>query len=166
MPLDMPSDRFVRLKDSELTSAELTRLIRERLASRGAAGEADIDLPKYGATGVPPDPPGDRPYNFSLYHHLHLLNGRYAALDTEPNLAPSPATRVPLLGSLWKLIRRQMHTLVLFYVNRLGEHQTDINQYLVQVVNGLTAENDALAQRVSALEARLAALEDSTPDPQ
>ena len=68
MPPEMPSDDFLRLVDEQVSSAELIATLRERLAARQEELEVAIDLPEYGATGVPPEPPRDRPYNFSLYH--------------------------------------------------------------------------------------------------
>ena len=97
------------------------------------------------------------PHDPNLYHYLRLLNEGYAAIDTQPILAPSPATRLPLVGKLWARLRGEVHNLVLFYVNRAVTQQVNVNRYLVSVVNRLTAENEAQERRLLALEEALAA---------
>jgi ABC-type polysaccharide/polyol phosphate export permease len=77
---------------------------------------------------------------------------------TEPILASSPATRIPVLGRLWQLIRGGAHTLVLFYVNRAVSHQTMTNNYLVSVLNRLTVVVEEQQRTIAKLQAEVAAL--------
>lgn len=57
--------------------------------------------------------------------------------DTTPVLAPSPATRLPVLGRLWALVRAQAHQLVLFYVNRQAANTVQVQQHLLAAVSAL-----------------------------
>ena len=61
-----------------------------------------------------------------------------AQVDTDPLLVDSPSTQIPVIGRLWSSIRGAAHNLVLFYVNRSIAHQTNINSYMVSVLNRLT----------------------------
>ncbi len=79
--------------------------------------------------------------------------------SVEPLLAPSPATRAPVVGGLWRKIRAEMHNLVLFYVNKSVREQSRTNANLVSTLNELTrviqdqqAEIDALRAEIQRRE--------------
>jgi hypothetical protein len=121
-------------------------------------GYEQRNFPTFGTAVSCPEPPDDLPYSPDLYHHLRNVNDLYAEVETESVLAPSPATRIPVLGQIWKLIREQAHGLVLFYVNRSVAHQVNVNRHLVSVLNQLTLQNQEQARQIAALEAQLKAL--------
>ena len=76
-------------------------------------------------------------------------------IDTEPMLAPSPATRVPFLGKLWGLIREQAHGLPLFYVNRHAGMINRINSHLLSAIGGLAQTNHAQQKTIAQLQAEI-----------
>lgn len=150
---DLPADDLIEIHDPEIDPqiimAEIRRRIQER---RLEAGYDNRTFPAFGAAMVCPEPPEGMPYLPDLYHHLRQVNTLYSEVETATILAPSPATRVPILGRFWKLIREQAHGLVLFYVNRSVGHQVKVNRHLVSVLNQLTEENQALQRRIMVLE--------------
>lgn len=153
------SEDFVEIHDPELDPQQLMAEIRQRIRQRRLEmGYEERHFPTFGAAVVCPEPPDDLPYPPDLYHHLRQANDLYASVETGSILAPSPATRVPILGRIWKLIREQAHGLVLFYVNRSVAHQVNVNRHLVSVLNQLTLQNQEQARQIAALEAQIKAL--------
>lgn len=151
---DLPPDDLIEIHDPELDPQAIMAEIRRRIQKRRLeAGYDARTFPAFGSALVCPEPPEGMPYSPDLYHHLRQANALYSEVETGPILAPSPATRVPVLGRIWKLIRQQAHSLVLFYVNRSVGHQVKVNRHLVSVLNQLTEENQALQRRIIALEA-------------
>lgn len=151
-------DTLIEINDPEIDPATIMREIRERVRERrDALGADDRVFPKFGVAAYPEEP-SDASYDPNLYHYLRLANENYAQIETDLILADSPATQVPVLGKLWGLIRRQMHELVQFYVNRAVTHQVTMDRYLVSVLNRLTAQNQEQAREIEALRAELATL--------
>ena len=151
---DLPADDLIEIHDPEIDPQALMADIRRRIqARRLEAGYDKRKFPAFGSAMVCPEPPEGQPYSPDLYHHLRQVNSLYSEVETDSILAPSPATRVPVLGRFWKLIREQAHGLVLFYVNRSVGHQVKVNRHLVSVLNQLTEENQELQRRIIALEA-------------
>lgn len=150
---DLPDDDLIEIDDPEIDPGALMAEIRRRIqARRLEAGYDNRSFPAFGSAMVCPEPPEGQPYSPDLYHHLRQVNSLYSEVETTSILAPSPATRVPVLGRFWKLIREQAHGLVLFYVNRSVGHQVKVNRHLVSVLNQLTLENQELQRRMMALE--------------
>ena len=85
----------------------LVRRVSAILAERGQAPAAP---PARGATS-------------DLARHRQQISLAAHTLPTAPDLAPSNATRLPLIGRLWAGVREQAHQLVLYYVNRSAGHQ-------------------------------------------
>jgi len=162
----LPDSDFVTLQDEQVSPAALVAEIRQRLAQRYPEGDAEaVSFPAYELADAPPDFPPDIPYSFSLYYHLQRAYELYPAADTAPLLAPSPATRVPLLGRLWVQVRREAHNLILFYVNRHLAHETAVNRHLIAAMSELTRQLEAQQRRVADLEAHIAHLEqESKPE--
>jgi hypothetical protein len=151
---DLPADDLIEIHDPEIDPQAIMAEIRRRIQERRLeAGYNNRSFPAFGSAMVCPEPPDGMPYSPDLYHHLRQVNTLYSEVETTPILAPSPATRVPVLGRFWKLIREQAHGLVLFYVNRSIGHQIKVNRHLVSILNQLTEENQSLQRRITDLEA-------------
>jgi hypothetical protein len=151
---DLPDDDLIEIHDPDIDPQAIMTQIRRRIQERRLeVGYDNRSFPAFGSAMVCPEPPENMPYSPDLYHHLRQVNALYSEVETNSILAPSPATRVPILGRFWKLIREQAHGLVLFYVNRSVGHQVKINRHLVSVLNQLTEENQELQRRIMALEA-------------
>jgi hypothetical protein len=158
-PPDGVPDNLIEIHDPEIDPQAIMEEIRRRIRQRRAElGYDQRAFPAFGAAVVMPEPPADIAHAPNLYHHLRLANRLYAEVETGPVLAVSPATRLPVVGRLWQLIRAQAHNLVLFYVNRAVGHQVGVNRYLVNVLNELTTLSQEQQRSIGALEAELAEL--------
>jgi hypothetical protein len=150
---------FLELNDPEITAEALTAALDERVRQRRAQlGPVERLFPAFG-TAVPcPQQPANLDHPPDLYHHLRQANERYGRPETTLVLAPSPATRVPLLGRLWIMIREQAHSLVLFYVNRSLAHQTTINRHTISALNQLTLLSQEQQRTINRLQQEIGRL--------
>jgi hypothetical protein len=147
------NDPLLEIHDPEVDPQALMDEIRQRIENRRAElGYEERTFPSFGDAVPFPDPPDDLPYSADLYHHLRQANMLYEEVETEPILAHSAALRMPALGGLWKLIRQQTHSLVLYYVNRSLAHQVTVDRHLISVLNQLVVENEELKRTLTALK--------------
>lgn len=157
MDAQVPDD-LIEIHDPEIDPVQIMEQIRDRIRQRRQeSGYEQRTFPTFGATAYPGEPE-DVPYDPDLYYHLRRANDVYADAETGSTLAPSPATRVPVLGRLWALVRGEMHNLVLFYVNRSVAHQTRVNRHLVSVLNRLAALSQEQQRTILALQAEIETL--------
>ncbi|HQE92793.1 MAG TPA: hypothetical protein PLH19_08460 [Anaerolineae bacterium] len=148
-------DNLIEIHDPEIDPAQIMEQIRERIQQRREVlGYPSQTFPTFGATSFPGEP-RDEEYDSDLYYHLRHANEYYARLDVELLLAPSPHTRVPLLGSLWNRLRRDAHNLVLFYVNRLAQHQVTVNRHIVSVLNRMVVQIQEQQHQIRELQAEV-----------
>ncbi len=155
MPNKLPP--WLELDDPQLSAPELMAEIDRRVAQREAEhGRFQPHFPTFGHVSPMPDPT-DAQFAPNLYHHLHTLN-HLDAPPTLPELAASPATRIPILGRLWGLLRGHLHNLVLFYVNRNAAYNTQVNSHLINTLNELTRLTQEQQQEIDLLRAKIAAL--------
>lgn len=135
--------RLLKFEDPELSPAELEREAVSALARRARSAETEINLdslPRFDDPYTPltVDQLSQLNDGETLRFHLHMLNRVVDVVESEPHLAPSSATALPIVGRLWGAIRGQMHQLVLFYVNRSVNQQLRVNHHLVEMVNHLS----------------------------
>jgi len=128
--------------------------IRERIhRRREELGYPQQEFPPFGAAAYPGEPEsGD--FDQDLYYHLRKANDLYYQVGVEPALAPSPATRLPILGRLWSQIRQEAHNLVLFYVGRLARQQLAINRHTVSTLNRMAVQLQTLREEMAQLRER------------
>ena len=151
-------DSLIEIHDPEIDPAQIMEQIRDRIRRRREElGHEQRVFPAFGAAACPGEP-DDVPYDPDLYYHLRLANEVYTRAETAATLTPSLATRMPVLGRLWRLIRGEAHNLVLFYVNRAIAHQTSVNRHLVSALNRLTALSQEQQRTIVALQEEIAAL--------
>jgi hypothetical protein len=132
---EMPGDDLIEIVDPEIDPQAIMAEIRDRIQKRREElGYVPQQFSTFGGTKFP-GRPDDVPYNPDYYDHLEMANELYREIDTEVDLQPSPALRVPVLGTLWATIREQAHQLVLYYVNRASAQQMSVNRELVSVLN-------------------------------
>jgi hypothetical protein len=149
---------LIEIHDPEIDPEAIMETIRQRIEQRRAElGPDDIVFPMFGGAPYPPLSPGGA-YDVDLRHYLRLANDSFVDIETEPVLAPSPATAVPVLGRLWQQIRGGAHQLVLFYVNRAVAQQTGVNRHLVSALNRLTALVEEQQRTIDRLQAEIEAL--------
>jgi hypothetical protein len=135
----LPSDDLIEIHDPEIDPAAIMIEIRERIQKRRQElGFVAQHFSVFGGARFA-GRPDDIPYDPDFYDHLEMVNQLYPEVETGIDLQPSPALRVPILGSLWARIREQAHHLVLYYLNREVSHQMSVNRELVSVLNRVEA---------------------------
>jgi hypothetical protein len=163
MDTEIPDD-LIEIHDSETSPTLVIEQIRERMRKRREElGYEQHGVSAFGAT----DPLGgvdDIPQDCDLYYPLRMANEIYAQVETTAILVPSPATRVPILGRLWKLVRQEFHNLILFYVNRSNTHQTNVNRYLISALNQLTVLSQEQQRIITLLQKEIQALRQQEED--
>jgi hypothetical protein len=150
MALDIPND-LIEIQDPEIDPDQIMEQIRARiLQRREELGLPRETFPVFGAAAYPGEPEG-QDYDEDLYYHLRKANEVYYQIGVEPSLAPSPATRLPILGRLWKQIRQEAHNLVLFYLGKMTQRQVTVNRHLVSTINRLTVQLQEQQREIESL---------------
>lgn len=159
----MDDSPWLVIHDEEITSEILVRELEQRVAERRATlGPVDLIFPTFGHVSTFPEPAAGSRINPQLYYYLKQANHSPAAA-VEPILAPSPATQLPVIGRLWGRIRGQVHSLVLFYVNRAVRDQSRLNVELISVLNELTRVVQDQQAEIDALRAEARRAADDGP---
>lgn len=149
---ELPADDLIEIHDPAIDPAEIMAEIRERIQKRREElGYVTQRFSSFGETQFP-GRPEDVAYDPDLYDHLELANELYLQVETKADLQSSAALRVPILGSLWSMIREQAHQLVLFYVNREVSHQIGVNREIVSVLNKLATINVDQQREINKLQ--------------
>jgi len=152
------NDSWLKITDTEMTSAELEAEVERRVQQRRQTlGQAQPQFPAFGTLSPAPEVKLNNP---ALDHHLRRAN-QLDPLPTTPVLAPSPATRIPLLGNLWQLFRRRFHELILFYVNRAASHETKVDNHIISTLNELTRIIQTQQEEIERLQDEVRALEEA-----
>jgi len=152
------NNTWLKIADTEMTSAELVAEVERRVQQRQQKlGQIH---PQFPAFGILPPIPEIKLNNPDLEHNLRQVN----QMDPPPMtlvLAASPATRIPLLGNLWQLVRRQFHELILFYVNRAASHETKVDTHIISTLNELTRVIQVQQEEIERLQEEVRALEEA-----
>lgn len=151
-PADAP---WIVIHDEQISSEELVREVEERAARRRAeSGPISVVFPSFGYVSTYPDVPLEKRVNPHLYYYLEQAN-EAAPPAVEPVLAPSPATRAPMVGRAWGKVRAEMHNLVLFYVNKSVREQNRINTNLISTLNEMARVIQEQQEEIDALRAEI-----------
>lgn len=157
-PGDLPSNNLIEIRDPEIDPQAIMAEIRARIQKRRQElGYVSPQFSTFGGSQVP-DRPEDIPYDPDFFDHLDRANELYLQVPTEVDLQASPATRMPLLGSMWSTIREQAHGLAIYYVNRNVSHQTGVNREMMGVLNGLTKVTIEQQRTINRLQAEIDSL--------
>jgi hypothetical protein len=115
---------------------------------------------KHGGTRArsPVETSSSRIFAPETYDELYEANQTYDKLYVAPYLTP---VKIPLFGALWQKLRGALHSLAIFYVNRLAEVQMRFNGHTVRVLNEIVRglDGDQTPNRVTELERRVEVLE-------
>ena len=145
---------WIEIDDPQISSADLVQRVEERLKKRQEdRGPVDRHFPSFDPSAVS-EVDSHEEHMAMLRYYLRQLEQREPP-DTTPTLAPSPATRLPVVGRLWQLLRREAHQLVLFYVNRNLAHQTRLNNEIAGALRELAALLKAQDEEIRRLRAEL-----------
>jgi len=145
----------VKYEGGPVDIEEVMKQIRAYLTKKRGGTPASLPSPLPSGGTLSPD----------VYEELYQANQVYDKLSVAPYLTP---VRIPLVGALWQRLRRALHRIAVFYVNRLGEAQIQFNIHIVRVLNEVvryldvntTADKvELLERKVQELERRLATIE-------
>lgn len=129
------------------------RIVEGIARRREAATRQGIDFEKLARGDIAPAA------NASPWDHLWIYQDR---ICVQPSRIERFSIGVGLLDKLLAWVRGEIHSVVTFYCNRLGERQMLFNRELLQVLKPLTnvpSSIDSLHARLIALEDRVASLE-------
>jgi hypothetical protein len=149
---------WLELDDGHLSAAELQTELDTRVANREIYHRPTPHFPTFGYVAPMPQPVSGENFAPNLFHHLREYNN-LPHPPVIPDLAPSPATRLPLVGPLWRRFRGQVHNLVLFYVNRYVAYGQQRNSHLLNILNELTRLTGEQQREIERLRATIAKLE-------
>jgi hypothetical protein len=160
-------EAVVQIDDPEIDVQTIMERIREGLVEH--ALDEEVEFPTFAVArarrGASPR------FTEELYYQLEQANLNYDEIWVELSLVEE---QVPLVGAFVNRFKRELHQLVVFYVNLLGERQVTMNDALVRTLNrlvesletgpematsDLAAEVAALRREVAALRSRLEALQ-------
>lgn len=160
MRTEIPDD-LIEIHDPEIDPNQIMEQIRERIRQRREKlGYPQQAFPPFGAAEYPGEPEeGD--FDQDLYYHLRKANELYYCIKVEPSLSPSPATQMPILGRLWRMIRQEAHNLVLFYVGKLARQILAIDRHTVSTLNRMAVQLQEQQKQLQALREQLDTLSDT-----
>lgn len=147
---------WITIHDDVVSSEELALEVERRVARRREQlGSVKLVFPTFGHISTFPEPTeADNRAGPQLYYYLKQAN-QTPLPSVDLVLASSPATRMPVIGRLWGTIRREMHNLVLFYVNRSVRDQNHLNVNLISTLNELTRVVQEQRVQIEALRAEI-----------
>jgi hypothetical protein len=154
---------IIQIDDPEIDVQAVMARIREAVEAH--ALDEKIEFPTF---AVAKAQRGDDPrFSQELYYQLEQANLNYDQIWVELSLVEE---RMPIVGPFVNRFKRDLHRLVLFYVNALGERQITMNDALLKTINQLVeslemqpapvvAEIQMLRDEVARLEQRVEQLE-------
>lgn len=156
----MSEKELLEVNDPAIDVDKLNATVQSRVdARRNELGEDGRVFPTYGAVASL-DSASEAHMDATLVHHIEYVNKLYAKFELDAVLTESPATRVPVLGKLWGMIRGQAHNLIIFYMNRVVTHQVEVNRHLVNALTLMTREQQRQQRKIAELEEEIKTLRD------
>jgi hypothetical protein len=152
--MEIPND-LIEIHDPEIDPDQIMAQIRERVRQRrNELGYPRQTFPPFGAVEYPGEPE-EEDFDKDLYYHLRKANELYYHIEVEPSLSPSPATQIPILGRLWRMIRQEAHNLVLFYVGKLARQILAVDRHTVSTLNRMAVQLQEQQKQLQALREQL-----------
>lgn len=145
----------IEIRDPEIDIEEIMARIRQRIQERRSEAQAQgLDYDRL---------VDDQAVNFrtsgrfdsDLYYDLHQVR---TSADTIWVSLSVVDRQVPVVGSLLTRLRRELHSLVIYYVNMLAGRQVVFNRSVAGVLPALADALDESQERVAALEKEVADL--------
>jgi hypothetical protein len=160
-PITAGPDGIFEIQDPAVDQDAVVQRVEACLRAHRRLFAKAPTMPSFGPGGqqIAAEPEADPS---DLLYYLRRAEECRDQLGAEQELAPSWATQLPVIGRWWGRIRRELHNLVLFYVNRAAGRQAGFNAYAVEVLRYIAKQEEGikhLRAQVALLEDRLAALE-------
>ncbi|UCC62309.1 MAG: hypothetical protein JSV36_16245 [Anaerolineae bacterium] len=154
---------IIEIRDPEINVESIMARIRENIRQRKKTHPELFDL------GLATFPVGEPSPDDVTDAGALTFNLRQALITAdEIGVMMSPVkSPLPVIGPLWAAFKRQMHGLVLYYVNTLAGKQIKFNRHVAHVLQrivgqGAAEEIVALRQEIKVLRARIEQLEQAT----
>ncbi len=128
----MNLDEIIQLDESRIDKTAVLRQIEQKLALHQLDDTVKFptfqpELPMLHENGS---------VSAELVQRLARLNAQASQLWLDPQLPPATTAT----GRLANWFKRPFHQLVVFYVNKLGQQQNEINDQMRQLIGQLIAE--------------------------
>jgi hypothetical protein len=150
---DTDSEAIVEIQTPDIDAEAIMRQIRENLRSRRKEAEAgDFDLNRLAEGEYP------RRFDDDLYRDIRQVSASASTMGV--SLSVSGKGAVPILSALFRRVRRALHQLVIYYVNRLAAQQNRHNRQVLRVLMGLVRglERESHSERLRELQDDVEAL--------
>ena len=135
----MNLDELIQLDETQIDKTAVLQQLEQNLATR------QFTNPSFPTFQLELDNlPTDGTLSATLLQKLAQLNDQSRQLWLEPQLPPAKTAPQRLMN--W--LKRPFHQLVVFYVNKLGQQQNEINDQTRQLITLLIAEMSQPGQSV------------------
>lgn len=145
---------IIQIADPEIDATSLTARIKADLREHDLTGPESFPAFEI----APPETETFTALGFDLHQAREAYAQTWVSVD-------APESALPLLGRL----KRALHELIVYYVNRLAERQMRFSAALLRIVNGRRSEcysdQAALRREIAQLRARVERLERQQGDP-
>jgi hypothetical protein len=131
--------------------------LNDRMRDRYGIEKHLPELPDFELQAVP------RVQDATLRYHLERAHATHDQVWVQLSVFPSPATQLPIIGRLWRLVREQAHRLILYYLEMATSKQIGFNRHVVGITSRLAAAQEEIAQlrqEVAELRQQLRDLQD------
>lgn len=143
----------IEIRGPEVSQDEIIAQIQARIQDRRTLAQAKgLDYDQL-AEGSPSDRSGR--VDPELHYELQQACKAAEAIGVSMSMVERS---VPFAGKFATRLRRELHSLVLYYVNMLAGRQMVFNRAVAQVLVGLVTDFDQAEMRAEALEAEVTAL--------
>jgi hypothetical protein len=147
----------IEIGDPEIDAKAIVARIRNGLVEHDLRD--DVEFPAFAMSWSRPSHVESTRFPKELYDQLEQANHMYAQAWVELSLIEN---QMPLLGPFITDFKRELHRLIVYYVNLLGERQITINEALLRVLNLLVdhLESEDAYQQVKDLQRQVDDLRD------
>lgn len=137
----MKLDELIQLDEARIDKTAVLQQIEQNLATRQFTSPDSFPTFQLDLDSLPQD----GTLSTALLQKLAQLNDKSSQLWLDPQLPPACTLPQRLIN--W--VKRPFHQLVIFYVNKLGQQQNEINDQMRQIITLLIAEMNQPEQKNS-----------------
>jgi hypothetical protein len=128
----------IEIRDPSINTDAIVSRLQDRMRER--YGKRPPELPDFELPALP------RVQDATLRYHLERAHATHDQVWVQMAVFPSPATQLPILGRLWRLVREQAHRLILYYLEMAISKQIGFNRHVVGITSRLAAAQEETAQ--------------------
>ncbi|WP_420629569.1 hypothetical protein [Candidatus Leptofilum sp.] len=128
----MKLDELIQLDETRIDKTAVLQQVEQNLAQRQFTSPASFPTFQLEVDSLPQN----GSLSAELLQKLAQLNEQSSQLWLDPELPPAKTATERFLN--W--VKRPFHRLVVFYVNKLGQQQNEINAQMRQIITQLISE--------------------------